>query len=99
MDKIVVAQESGVLPNPENTLESILVSEQEVVVVTAETSGVVVTGIMGPAGRDGISKLSDMVDVDKTGLIDGAMLVYNSTVAKWEATEKLNKQAIECGEF
>lgn len=99
MDKIVVAQESGVLPNPENTLESILISEQEVVVVTTETSGVVVTGIMGPAGADGLTRISDMSDLDKTGLKDGATLVYNSTVSKWEATEKLNKQAIECGEF
>lgn len=99
MDTIVVAQESGVLPNPENALQSILISEQEVVVVTNETFGVVVTGIMGPAGIDGVTRLSDMSDIDKTGLIDGATLVYNSTVAKWEATEKLNKQAIECGEF
>lgn len=79
-------------------METVILQESTIVVNT-ETSGVVVTGIMGPPGIDGIIRLNDLIDVDKTGLIDGATLVYNSTVEKWEATEKLNKQAIECGEF
>lgn len=101
MDKIVVAQESGVLPNTENTLEGILISEEEVVVVTTDTSGVVVTGIMGPSGVDGITRISDMSDIDKTGLANGALLVYSSTVDKWRATDSIQPASINIdpGEF
>lgn len=101
MDKIVVAQDFGVLPHPENTLASILVSEQEVVVVTTDSSGVVVTGIMGPPGVDGITRVSDMSDIDKTGLVDGALLVYSSAVDKWRATDSIEPGSIfiDPGEF
>ena len=101
MDAIVVAQESGVLPNPETTLESILINEQEVVVITTETSGIVVAGIMGPPGSDGITRISDMTDMDKTGLVDGAFLVYSSAVTKWKATDSIEPRSISIdpGEF
>lgn len=97
MDKIVVATESSVLPNPENVLESVLVTEQEVVVVTTDTTGVVVTGIMGPPGESG--KISEASDIDKTNLVDGATLVYASNTAKWVATRLLENQILEAGQF
>ena len=80
MDKIVVATEHGVLPNPENLLEQILVTEQEVVVVNTDTTGVVVTGIMGPPGA--------------SGSITGA-----SDIAIWRATNRLDNQILEAGQF
>jgi hypothetical protein len=97
MDKIVVATESSVLPNPENVLESVLVTEQEVVVVTTDTTGVVVTGIMGPPGESG--KISEASDIDKTNLVNGATLVYASNTAKWVATTLLENQILEAGQF
>lgn len=96
MEKIVVATEESVLPNAENLLESVLVSEQEVVVVTTETSGVVVTGIMGPPG---LSSITNATDVDKTQLTDGAVLVYKADTAIWRATNKLDSQILEAGQF
>lgn len=97
MEKIVVATESGVLPNPENVLERVLVAEQEVVVVTTDTTGVVVTGIMGPPGESG--KISEASDIDKTNLVNGATLVYASNKAKWVATTLLENQILEAGQF
>jgi len=97
MDKIVVATESSVLPNLENVLESVLVTEQEVVVVTTDTTGVVVTGIMGPPGES--SKISEASDIDKTNLVNGATLVYASNSSKWIATRLLDNQILEAGQF
>lgn len=97
MEKIVVATESSVLPNPENVLESVLVTEQEVVVVTTDTTGVVVTGIMGPPGESG--SISESSDIDKTNLVDGATLVYSANTAKWVATRLLENQILEAGQF
>lgn len=97
MDKIVVATEESVLPNPENLLEQIVVTEQEVVVVTTETSGVVVTGIMGPPGASG--SITGSSDIDTTGLTDGATLVYRADTATWRATNKLDNQILEAGQF
>jgi hypothetical protein len=97
MEKIVVATESSVLPNPENVLESVLVTEQEVVVVTTDTTGVVVTGIMGPPGDN--AKISEASDIDKTNLVNGATLVYASNSSKWVATRLLENQILEAGQF
>ena len=100
MEKIVVATESSVLPNPENVLENVLVTEQEVVVVTTDTTGVVVTGIMGPPGAPGeTGKISEASDIDKTNLVDGATLVYSANTAKWVATRLLENQILEAGQF
>lgn len=97
MDKIVVATEQGVLPNPENLLEQVTVTEQEVVVVTTDTTGVVVTGIMGPPGANGT--ISGASDLDTTGLTDGATLVYRADTAIWRATNRLDNQILEAGQF
>ena len=97
MDKIVVATEQGVLPNPENLLEQVLVTEQEVVVVSTDTTGVVITGIMGPPGTN--SSISNANDIDKTELTDGATLVYRADTAIWRATNRLDNQILEAGQF
>jgi len=99
MEKIVVAEESGVLPNAENLLEQVLVTEQEVVVVDTNTTGVVITGIMGPPGPVGATNISDMTDVDATELVDGAVLVYVANTSTWKATKKLDNQILEAGQF
>lgn len=99
MEKIVVAEESGVLPNAENTLEQVLVTEQQVVVMDTNTTGVVVTGIMGPPGEKGANRISEMLDVDKSELVNGATLVYVETTSTWKATNKLDSQILEAGQF
>jgi hypothetical protein len=96
MEKILVATEQGVLANPDNPLEKVLVSEQEVVVVSSDSTSVVVTGIMGPPGFTSITNASD---IDKTGLTDGATLVYKAETAIWRATNKLDNQILEAGQF
>lgn len=96
METIVVAQEFGVLPNAENLLEQVIVTEQGIVVVATDTAEVVVTGIMGPPGA---SSLADMQDIDKSELTDGAVLVYTANTATWRATKKLDNQILEAGQF
>lgn len=93
-----------------------IIVDQEVVVVSTETSEVVVTGIMGPPGLQGatgatgapgpaglnnVVKLSDMTDLDKTNLVDGAFLVYRASDQFWKATASLQPVSIsiESGEF
>jgi hypothetical protein len=90
-----------------------IIFDQEVVVVSTETSEIVVTGIMGPpgppgptggpgpAGLNNVVKLSDMTDIDKTSLVDGAYLVYRASDQYWKATDSLKPASIsiESGEF
>ena len=89
-----------------NTLDQVVVTEQGVVVVTTDNPGVVVvntdnaevviTGIMGPPGS---SSLSNMVDVDRTDLTDGATLVYKASTQVWRTTNTLDNQILEAGQF
>ena len=77
-------------------MEAIVISDSETVVVSQDTGTIVVTGIMGPPGA---STLSELSDVDKTQLVNGATLVYDSSNAIWKATNKLDNQILEAGQF
>lgn len=80
----------------DNSLEQVIVTEQGTVLVSTDNTQVVVTGIMGPPGE---SSISNMADIDKTQLVDGATLVYRASDAIWKATNKLDNQILEAGQF
>ena len=76
--------------------EKVVVNESSVLVVEDTSSTIVVTGLLGPKTE---MLLGQANDIDFTDLKDGSVLVYSTNTAKWVATEKLNKQAMDCGEF
>jgi hypothetical protein len=80
----------------DNNLEQVVVTEQGAVLVSAGNTEVVVTGIMGPPGASSISGLTDL---DRTELVDGATLVYRASDSIWKATNKLDNQILEAGQF
>ncbi len=45
------------------------------------------------------NSIENMADVDLTGLIDGALLIYKNNTARWTASTLLDKQSMEGGEF
>lgn len=63
---------------------------------TQGTTEVVAVGIQGPAGPNSITNLGE---IDLTNLADGSVLIYSTMASKWEATNKLEKQELECGQF
>jgi hypothetical protein len=75
---------------------TVIVSSTGTVLTSNSNTEVVVTGIMGPPGA---STISDMSDIDKTELTDGATLVYKADTAIWKATNKLDNQILEAGQF
>jgi len=75
------------------------VNNQRTKTVTVNSQGtteVVSVGIQGPPGPNQITTAGD---VDASNLKDGSMLVYSTTVSKWEATTSLLKQELEGGQF
>ena len=91
-----------------DTTEKILVSDTETIVIDA-TSGYIVSidtmntdvviangGFVGPPGA---KTISESEDIDKSNLVDGSLLIYNSTTYKWIASKTLDKQAVDCGQF
>ena len=84
-----------VVTESNNTAVSSNVSINQV--VTGDNSStVIVTGIMGPAVTSSISQSND---VDMSQLRDGGVLVYNILTNKWVATNSLDKQIFEAGQF
>lgn len=77
-------------------LEQVVVSDEQVLVVESDSPQVVVTGLMGPPG---FTSISNADDVDKSQLTDGAVLVYKTQTATWTATNKLDSQILEAGQF
>lgn len=81
-------------------MESVVVSSTEVVVIETDTSNTVTTGtLLGAGTGEGISSISQAIDVDITQLTSGSILVYNALNAQWKATRLLQEQTIECGQF
>jgi hypothetical protein len=99
METIVISDTETAVVSQDANQQTIAVSDTETIVVSQDTGYVVVTGIMGPPGLPGPSSLSDLSDIDKTQLVNGATLVYNANSAVWKATNKLDNQILEAGQF
>lgn len=69
---------------------------QTQVVVQVEQPQVIVTGIMGPQG---VTSLQGLTDIDTTNLINGSLLIYNTGTHKWTATNLLEQQIVESGQY
>lgn len=67
-----------------------------VIVEQNKQPSVIVTGIMGPRGA---TQIADSSQFDLTQLGEGSTLVYNATTQKWVATNLLDQQIVESGQF
>jgi hypothetical protein len=77
-------------------MEKIVVTDTDTVVVENVAGNIVVTGIMGPPGKTTITNADD---VDTSQLTDGALLVYRAQTGRWFATNRLDNQILEAGQF
>lgn len=66
------------------------------VVANIKTTQVVTSGLMPPAA---VASISGSSDVDLSNLQNGGLLVYDSTTQKWVATNLLEQQIFEAGQF
>jgi len=84
--------------------------DTQTVIVQGPTDSIIVTGMLGPAGPQGPQgprgeaapttfQLSDLQDIDLSQLGNGSTLVYNAITNTWAATNLLNEQVVECGQF
>jgi len=99
MEQITITTEQVVLAERDAT-EQITVSETETLVVSNDTAVTIVSGMMGPRGiSGGAVPIAQLPDVDLTGIQDGSLLTYSSLTSKWQATNTLNNQTLEAGQF
>jgi hypothetical protein len=75
-----------------------VVQEQVVnrVVIDDKPARIITSGMMPPPA---VNSLMASSDVDISGLQDGGVLVYNTATNKWTATNLLDKQIFEAGQF
>lgn len=74
----------------------VVVTDTNTVTVEVGTPTVVVSGVMGPPGAN---ELGSIADVDVTNLQDGVILVYSQATQRWIATNTLERQILEGGQF
>lgn len=83
-----------------NLTSALTISEIDTVVVSADTAVTIVTGLMGPKGADGSAPtLASIPDVDTVNKQNGSILVYSTITNTWVATNTLNNQTIEAGQY
>lgn len=75
-----------------------VVQEQLVnrVVIDDKPARIITSGMLPPPA---VNSLMASSDVDLSQLQDGGMLVYNIATNKWTATNLLDKQIFEAGQF
>lgn len=75
-----------------------VVQDQKVnrVVTEDKPPRVITSGMMPPPA---VNNLMTSGDVDVTNLQDGGILVYSASTNKWTATNLLEKQIFEAGQF
>ena len=66
------------------------------VVTDDKPARIITSGMMPPPA---VNSLTASSDVDISGLQDGGVLVYNTATNKWTATNLLDKQIFEAGQF
>lgn len=63
---------------------------------TLEVTKIITSGMMPP---NIVSSITNSVDIDISALQDGGTLVYSTATNKWVATNLLDKQIFEAGQF
>ena len=66
------------------------------VVVDDKPARIITSGMMPPPA---VNSLSASGDVDLSQLQDGGVLIYNTATNMWKATNLLDKQIFEAGQF
>lgn len=82
-----------------NVIQSITNITTNIVEHSTVVNEPVISAAQGPQGIPGATTLTEVTDIDMTGLTDGALLVYNAQVEKWKPTTVLDKQALESGQY
>ena len=76
-----------------NVIQSVISSSSSTTIISAAQ------GPQGPAGPAGSSSITGLSDVDPTGLVNGALLIYNSQLGLWKTSKTLEEQTLECGQY
>jgi hypothetical protein len=78
------------------TTEVIVTDSNNTVVINTQQPNIIVSGMIGPTG---VSSFSGLTDIDLNQLAAGSVLVYNAGTQKWTATNLLEQQIVESGQF
>ena len=85
-----------------NVVQTVTNAAVSTITVYNEVHGPIVSAAQGPQGIQGINaatSVGGLIDVNLTGLTDGALLVYDQVSTQWKSTTVLEKQALECGQY
>ena len=75
---------------------AVIIERKEPTVVSSQSqTKIVVGGMIGPH----VTTLKGLSDLDLTYLAAGSLLVYNAGTEKWTATNQLNQQSVDAGQF
>lgn len=86
--EVVVTQSGDTSVIQEQTINRIVTDDKPARIITS--------GMMPPPVAN---SLTNSLDVDVSQLQDGGVLVYNTSTNKWTATNLLDKQIFEAGQF
>jgi hypothetical protein len=86
--EVVVTQSGDTSVIQEQTVNRVVTDDKPARIITSGMMPPPAVNLLGAAG-----------DIDVSQLQDGGVLVYNTSTNKWTATNLLDKQIFEAGQF
>jgi len=97
MTTTVITERAVPVTTTTNNTTAIVTEKNNTVVVNNEQPTVIIAGMIGP--QSGVTTLEGLSNVDITNLVNGGLLVYQTSVQKWVATTTLDAQNMEGGYY
>lgn len=96
MTEVIATDLERTIVSDKQATQVVVTDIGKTVVANIQATRVVTSGMLPPIV---VSSITNSVDIDISGLQDGGTLVYNTATNKWVATNLLDKQIFEAGQF
>jgi hypothetical protein len=85
-----------------NVIQAVTSNTTNIVSYKETINEPIISGAQGPQGIKGdvgSASVDTLSDVDVTGLVNGALLIYNNQLGLWKVSKTLEQQTLECGQY
>lgn len=78
------------------TTQAIVTEKNNTVIIENKQPQVIIAGMIGPQG---VTTLEGLQNIDISNIQNGSLLIYNVSTQKWTASNLLEQQIVESGQY
>jgi hypothetical protein len=78
------------------TTQAIVTEKNNTVIIEHKQPQVIIAGMIGPQG---VTTIEGLQNIDISNIQNGSLLIYNVSTQKWTASNLLEQQIVESGQY